>query len=420
MPAPIYLVLTAVVLIAAVTGNLPTSMVSGFTLTILLGGLFIWLGNLIPKVRDFGLPTILCTFGPATLIYFGLMPQPLIDVATIFVAEQGFLDFFIVAIIAGSLLGMPRQLLMKAGPRFAAPLLGCIAVTFLVVGALSALFGQGFIEGILFVAAPAMAGGLGLGALPMSEMYAAQTGTDSGAFMGDLMSVVVIANIFCILIAGIYNALSKARRQLFVGFNGYGQLMRVKGTAAELSLPEKRKASSFIALGQGLLIAGGLFVLGELLGAYLTFMHPYAWTIVAAALVKIFSLLPQELENSTADWGDMVNAVLVPALLVGVSISYISIEEVLASLTNPLFIVLTAASVVLATVSSGLIGWLLKFNFVEVSITPGLVMADTGGSGDVAVLSAADRLHLMPFAALSTRLGGAVVLFVTSFLVQFL
>jgi Na+/citrate or Na+/malate symporter len=38
----------------------------------------------------------------------------------------------------------------------------------------------------------------------------------------------------------------------------------------------------------------------------------------------------------------------------------------------------------------------MKFYFIEAAITPGLVMADNGGSGDVSVLSAAGRMHLMP------------------------
>jgi Na+/citrate or Na+/malate symporter len=420
VPAPLYLVLAGLVLTAALTGNLPDTMVVGFATTILLGGLFIWIGNLFPVVRDFGLPTILCTFVPATLVFLGWMPENIVSVVKNFVDGQGFLDFFVVGIIAGSILGMPRALLLKAGPRFAVPLIGCLIATFVLVGLIAALTGFGFVDGILFIAAPIMAGGLGVGALPMSKMYAAATGGDSATFMGDLMSAVVMANVVCILIAGIYNGLGKRKKQLFVGFNGHGQLLRITGRGGDLTLPPKRDTSSFIALGKGLLIAGSLFVFGNLVAAFIPGLHPYAWTIIAAAVVKIFKLLPQDVEDSTADWGDLIGAVLVPALLVGVSITYIDMTQVFASLSNPLFILLTICTVIIATLTSGFLGWLVKFNFVEASITPGLVMADTGGSGDVSVLSAANRMHLMPFAALTNRLGGALVLFVTSLIVPFL
>jgi malate:Na+ symporter len=419
-PAPLYVAFAAVVLIAAVTGNLPESMLSGFAVTILLGGLLIWIGNLFPVVRDFGLPTILCTFVPAVLIFAGVMPENAVTVVQDFVDAYGFLDFFVMALIAGSILGMPRALLLKAGPRFAVPLVGCLIATFVLIGALGAVTGFGFVEGILFIAAPIMAGGLGLGAVPMSEMYAARTGGQADAFMGDLMSAVVMANIVCILIAGIYNGLGKRRKQLFVGFNGHGQLLRVQGRAGEMVAPPKKELSSFLSLGKGLLIAAVLFVAGNLVAVYLPVLHPYAWTILFAAAVKIFGLLPKDLEDGSSEWGDMIASVLVPALLVGVSMTYIDIQEVLASVSDPMFIVLTIATVVIATLTSGFLGWLVKFHFVEAAITPGLVMADTGGSGDVSVLSAANRMHLMPFAALTNRLGGALVLFVTSLIVPLL
>ena len=63
---------------------------------------------------------------------------------------------------------------------------------------------------------------------------------------------------------------------------------------------------------------------------------------------------------------------------------------------------------------------LVKFNFVEVAIVPGLVKPDTGGSGDLSVLSGSERMHLMPFAAITNRIGGTLVLFLTSLMVPML
>jgi Na+/citrate or Na+/malate symporter len=418
LPVLVYVVAAAIVLAAALTGSLPSSLLSGFAVTMLLGGLLMGLGQRVPVLGDFGLPTILCTFVPAILLFAGLFPQAAADVVAGFVEDSGFLDFLVITIIAGSILGMPRVLLLKAGPRFAVPLIGCLTATFVLVGLLGAALGFGFAQGILFIAAPIMAGGLGVGAVPMSQMYAAATGSDAAAFMGQLMSAVVVANIICILVAGLYNGLGKKglgrRRQLFVGFNGHGRLLRIEGRADDLAPAEKHDAATFVTLGQGLLIAAVLFVFGHLVGSALPVLHPYAWTIIAAALVKILGLLPHELEEASTHWGDLALSLFVPALLVAVSITYIDIGDVLAALSSPLFIGLTIVTVLVATLSSGLLGWLVKFHFVEAAITPGLVMADTGSSGDVSVLSAAGRMHLMPFAALTNRLGGALVLFVTS------
>ena len=71
-----------------------------------------------------------------------------------------------------------------------------------------------------------------------------------------------------------------------------------------------------------------------------------------------------------------------------------------------------------AIIGSGIVGRLVGFYFVEGSITAGLCMANMGGTGDVAVLSAANRMELMPFAQISSRIGGAFIMILASILLQ--
>ena len=67
---------------------------------------------------------------------------------------------------------------------------------------------------------------------------------------------------------------------------------------------------------------------------------------------------------------------------------------------------------------AAIVGKWVGFYPVEAGITAGLCMANMGGTGDVAVLSAADRMELMPFAQISSRLGGAIILILGSLLLS--
>lgn len=81
---------------------------------------------------------------------------------------------------------------------------------------------------LLFIAAPVMAGGQRMGALPMSEMYAAQLGTGAEQYLSVMMSGVVIANTLYILLAALLNGIGKRSGQRFLGFNDAGQLLRIQ------------------------------------------------------------------------------------------------------------------------------------------------------------------------------------------------
>ena len=71
-------------------------------------------------------------------------------------------------------------------------------------------------------------------------------------------------------------------------------------------------------------------------------------------------------------------------------------------------------------IGAWIFGKLVGFYPVESAITAGLCMSNSGGNGDVYVLTSANRMELMPFSQISSRLGGAIVLVIQSILATIL
>ncbi|WP_158307385.1 2-hydroxycarboxylate transporter family protein [Hoyosella subflava] len=420
MPAEYFLVLFAVIVVASLTGTLPTSLIAGFAAAIAFAGILMWIGQKVPYLRDFGLPVILCLFVPATLVYLGVMPESTIALFDAFVDEQGAMDFILIVIIVGAILGMPRKLIVKAGVRFIVPVIGTIAATLLLIGLVGAAIGYGFGRAMLLIAAPVMAGGLPIGAIPMSEMYAQAVGGTPDDFFPALLSAVLVANIVCIFAAAIFSGVGKRRGRTWVGFNGNGQLLRVKSNAADLKQPAPVTTATFTGLTQGLLIAGAIFIGATMLSALVPNIHAYAWAVLVTIVLKIAKLLPLELETASSHLGDWFVTGLVPPLLIALSTTKITIADVIAVLGDGQFVFLIVAAVVISGLAAGLFGLLVKMYFIDSAIVPGLIMADTGGSGDLAVLSASERMNLLPFATIATRFGGTLTLLLVSLLTPLL
>jgi malate:Na+ symporter len=58
------------------------------------------------------------------------------------------------------------------------------------------------------------------------------------------------------------------------------------------------------------------------------------------------------------------------------------------------------------------VGRLMKMYPIDTAIV-NACHSGQGGTGDVAILTAANRMQLMPFAQIATRIGGAIVVTVT-------
>jgi malate:Na+ symporter len=67
--------------------------------------------------------------------------------------------------------------------------------------------------------------------------------------------------------------------------------------------------------------------------------------------------------------------------------------------------------------SGWIVGSLMNMYQVETALV-NACHSGLGGTGDVAILSAAERMEMMPFAQISTRIGGASMVVMAVFLLR--
>jgi len=70
------------------------------------------------------------------------------------------------------------------------------------------------------------------------------------------------------------------------------------------------------------------------------------------------------------------------------------------------------------TLTAAILGKMVGFYPLEAAIAAGMCTTNMGGSGNVAVLSSAHRMELLPFAQIVTRSCGALMLTIGGILVQ--
>ena len=413
MPLFIFLGLATCVLFSGWNGSLPLGMVGALALMFVLGTLLTELGERIMPIREYlGGGTILAIFGGAALFEYQLLPVQAGQVITNFMKEGGFLNFFIASLVTGSVFGMSSALLKNAAMRYLPVILGGVMLALLSVGFVGSLMGYGFKNAVLLIGLPIMGGGMGAGAVPLVEILSGPMQMSSADLLSRMVPAVVIANTLAILVGSLLARLGRR----YPSLTGNGKLM-IKDNGESLA-DEQVEAPTLQSLGMGLFISSSMFVLGSLLGNFIP-MHPFALMILAVAFIKVSGVLPRRYEQAAADWYQFVVSNLTPSLLVGIGVAYTSIPELISAFSISYF-VLVMVTVIGGALGAALVGRMIGFYPIEAAITGGLCMANMGGTGDVAVLSAAQRMKLMPFAQISSRLGGAVMLILATALISLL
>ncbi|MCG3767231.1 2-hydroxycarboxylate transporter family protein [Vibrio cincinnatiensis] len=408
--------LSAIVIIfSTIQNKIPTGIIGAIGVMVVIGYILNIIGDKTPIINQFfGGGAIVIIFGSSYLFHSSLIPHETTDSIITFVKGGGFLSFFIASLVTGSILGMDTEILKRAALKYIPVILGGVLCAFLFAGIIGSLLGSGFVESVMLIALPIMGGGMGAGAVPLVEIMSGNSDMSAETLLSKMVPALAIGNAIAIVMAGLLNKLGN----LYPSLSGNGQLMRAGRAKAKPEVAEKEQPISINVLGIGALLAITMYFVGSMLSDIIN-MHTYALMILFVAFVKVMGLIPRELEKAAHGWYKFVVDNLTPALLVGIGVAYTDLDQIIASL-DLIYFLMVLATVVGAIVGTAIVGRLMGFYPIEASITAGLCMANMGGTGDVAVLAASKRMELMPFAQISSRIGGAFMLILATFIIELL
>ncbi|MGL5053445.1 MAG: 2-hydroxycarboxylate transporter family protein, partial [Cetobacterium sp.] len=352
---------------------------------------------------------------------YNLIPTKALKSIDIFYGEQpvNFLELFIPALIVGSVLTVNRKTLLQSIAGY---------IPLILIGVLGATTG-GVLVGLLFgkepldifmnYVLPIMGGGTGAGAIPMSEMWAQKTGGNPKEWFAFAISILTIANVIAIFTGALLKEIGKRYPTL----TGFGTLIIDNSKEAI-----KEDASEKIKVGQkefaaAVVFTGILFMLSHLSAVIwsslnLPFeMHRLAFLVIYAIVLNILNVVPAPLKEGAKNMQTFFSKYTIWILMGAVGFGT-DVQEIINSLSFA-NVAIAGAIVLGAVLFIMLTSKKMKFYPVEAAITAGLCMANRGGSGDIAVLGAADRMELISFAQISSRVGGAMMLIIGSMVFGF-
>lgn len=410
-PLPVYLTIIILVVLCMYAGCLPGGFVGGFLVLIVFGEGLNAIGNFLPIVKTYLGGSVICILGAAAIQAAGLIPQETHQMIDNFVSRDGFLVFYISALITGSLLSIDRGLLLRATVKLLPTAVLSLSVGVLLSGILGMCMGDKFLEGILYIGVPMTSGGMTAGAVPLSGIYSSVLNMDAGQILTRIAPATVLGNCVAIVFGGLAHNLGKKHPEL----TGNGRLVN-DGQEAFLPLPVK---PSFAGLCTGLVISLVFYELGALCNKLIPLVPTYAWMIVAVVAVKSTGIMSEALEDAARQWGHFSIHSFTAASLFGIGVTLIDLKTILATMT-PFYVLSIVIIVASITLTASVVGKWMGFYPLESAITAGMCTTNMGGSGNVAVLSSAKRMELLPFSQIVTRSCGALMLTVGGILIQML
>ena len=414
------LICVAICAIAMYLGVQSSSMTGTLATCFALAVVFNEIGERLPIWNNYiGGGLLMAFFGVAILKHFNVIPEAAINNINSFISDDAnFLELFIVMLIVGSVLALDRDILLRSFAGYIPAILGGLAVACIlgIVGGL--IFGVNPADSVIKYVLPIMGGGNGAGAVPLSQIYEQVTGDAAANYYSFAIIVLTIANIFCIVASALLNTLG----QKVPSLTGDKKTLLRKG--GNIARDDAKVKFDLKHEGAALLVAVACYSVGRLMSKKIlptiagAAIHQYAYMIIFVVILAALGVIPATVRAGAKKLQSFFSSLLGIIIMVGMGADF-DIAELFTAL-SPGNIVMALLIVLGAIIGAGGVGYLVGFYPIDSAITAGLCMANRGGNGDLACLGAADRMDLIAYAQLSSRLGGGIVLIIASFVFSFL
>ncbi|MBL3531469.1 2-hydroxycarboxylate transporter family protein [Companilactobacillus zhachilii] len=414
VPMPLYLLLLVAYVLLTITNQMPNDMIGAIGIMTLFSFVLEEVGKHIPVLNSLGGKVLVVTFLPSYLVYMNWLPQSTTKVVTDFMNNNNFLAVFIALLIVGSISAMNRKTLIQASMRIIVVLLICEVVGPLVGMGVGMLLGLSAYKSYFFIVAPIMAGGVGEGALPLSLGYAAIISMGQQNIFAQILPCVMLGSLVAVIEAGILRQIGVWRPNL----TGNGRLVETDNSSDELgSLSSKSDTANITKMLVSGILAITLYMLGVYINSIIHLPAPIVLLIVVM-VAKMLGWIPDSVQEGGKSLYSLTVKGISPLLLFGVGVAMTPWKSLVTVFTNIPMLITIFVTVTAIVAAAFFAAKFLNMYPVDTAIAVSCCSGQ-GGTGALAILAAGDRMNLMPFAQVAVRLGGAITVTLSIFLMRF-
>jgi Na+/citrate or Na+/malate symporter len=249
-----------------------------------------------------------------------------------------------------------------------------------------------------------MCGGLGEGVLPLTIGYAQILHQPQGSLFAQAVPAVLMSNFVAVFLSGLLNYLGKKKPHL----TGEGKLEPGEHDDEELLAHEKRSGHVDVRYIAAIAITAITFyLLGNVLNRLFGIPGVLFLILLPVAIKLAHMVSPSLQQGSTQLFKFFTTAVTFP-ILFAVSVSLIQWQQLVAGFALRNLITSMVVVIVLELTGLGVGRWTRMYP-IEFAII-NLCHSGIGASGDLAILTTANRMKLMPFGRIVTSIGGILIL----------